>query len=416
MKQTASKKQQWLRVKQIAVASAAFAMLAACGGGSGDNNSSSSTPAGGVKLQVVSFGDSLSDVGTYAPVIQASFGGGRFTTNPGEVWTQKVAEYYGDTLTAAYLGGFGEPLTAAGGLGYAQGGSDVVNVEGEGWAPNYAAATTVPVVTQVQNYLSAHTSFNSNQLVLINGGANDIFQFADGTGNLTALGAALQTQYPALVAAGTLPNTQAGQVTFIAEYLSQLSNPQVAQAAAALAAQINAIVAAGATHVVVSTVPDIGNTPLGVAAEAATPGAAALLSGVTAAYNGILVQALTAYGLVGTGKVIVADAFTWLDEQLPNYKSLGFTVSNTGTACNLTTMVANATAYATANPTATNGLTAAEYGAQFGSSLFCSPQTYTVSGADQTYMFADTVHPSTHTHALFAQYVEQQIAASGLGK
>jgi phospholipase/lecithinase/hemolysin len=416
MKQTASKKQQWLRVKQIAVASAAFAMLAACGGGSDNNNSSSSTPAGGVKLQVVSFGDSLSDVGTYAPVIQSSFGGGRFTTNPGEVWTQKVAEYYGGTLTAAYLGGFGQPLVAAGGLGYAQGGSDVVNAEGEGWAPGNAAATTVPVVTQVQNYLSAHTSFNSNQLVLINGGANDIFQFADTTGSLAALGAALQTNFPALVAAGTLPNTQAGQVQYIALYLSQLSNPQIAQAAAALAAQINTIVASGATHVVVSTVPDIGNTPLGVAAEAATPGAAALLSGVTAAYNGILLKALTAYGLVGSGKVIVADAFTWLDQQLPNYQALGFTVSNTGTACNLSSMVANATAYATSNPTATNGLSAADYGAQFGSSLFCSPQTYTVAGADQTYMFADTVHPSTHLHALFAQYVQQQIAASGLGK
>jgi phospholipase/lecithinase/hemolysin len=252
--------------------------------------------------------------------------------------------------------------------------------------------------------------------VLVNGGANDIFQFANTTANLTALGAALQTDFPNYVKAGALPNTQAGQVQYIALYLSQLSNPQIAQAAAALAAQVNTIVASGATHVVVSTIPDIGNTPLGVAAEAKTPGAAALLTGITAAYNGILLKALTAYGLVGSGKVIVADAFTWLDEQLPNYQALGFTVSNTGTACNLTSMVANATAYATANPAATNGLSAADYGSQFGSSLFCSPQTYTVSGADQTYMFADTVHPSTRTHALFAQYVEQQIAASGLGK
>src|SRR5579862_3969033 len=99
MKQTASRKQHWLRVTQIAMASTAFALLAACGGGSDNNNNASSTPAGGVKLQVVSFGDSLSDVGTYSPVIQGSFGGGRFTTNPGEVWTQKVAEYYGGTLT-----------------------------------------------------------------------------------------------------------------------------------------------------------------------------------------------------------------------------------------------------------------------------------------------------------------------------
>jgi phospholipase/lecithinase/hemolysin len=278
------------------------------------------------------------------------------------------------------------------------------------------AATTVPIVGQVQNYLSAHTSFNANQLVLVNGGANDIFQFAENTANLTALGAALQTQFPLLVQAGKLPNTQAGQVAFIVGYLQQLSNPQVAQAASQLAAQVKTIVNAGATHVVVSTVPDIGNTPLGVAANASTPGSAALLSGISAAYNYLFVQNLTALGLLGTGKVIVVDAFTWQDQQLPNYKALGFTVSNTGTACNLTAMQTNATAYARANPSATNGLTPEQYGAQFGSSLFCSPQTYTVAGADQTYMFADTVHPSSHMHALFAQYVQQQIAATGLGK
>ncbi|MFL9963906.1 SGNH/GDSL hydrolase family protein [Paraburkholderia sediminicola] len=417
MKQTTSKNRQFIRVTQIALASAAFALLAACGGGSSDdNNNTSSTPVGGVKLQVVSFGDSLSDVGTYAPVIQASFGGGRFTTNPGEVWTQKVAEYYGGTLTAAYLGGFGKPLVAAGGFGYAQGGSDVVNPQGKGWAPNSMAATTVPVVTQVANYLSAHTSFNSNQLVLVNGGANDIFQFAEASGNLAALGAALQTQYPQLVRAGTLPNSQAGQVAFIAGYLQKLANPQIAQAATQLAAQVQTIVNSGATHVVVSTVPDIGSTPQGVAANLQSPGAAALLTGISAAYNYLLVQNLTALGLVGTGKVIVADAFTWLDQQLPNYQALGFKVSNTDTACDLTSMQNNATAYARANPSATNGLTPEQYGAQFGMSLFCSPQTYTVAGADQTYMFADMVHPSTHLHALFAQFVEQQIAATGLGK
>jgi phospholipase/lecithinase/hemolysin len=417
MKQTASRKRQFIRVTQIALASAAFALLAACGGGSDDNNNNaSSTPAGGVKLQVVSFGDSLSDVGTYAPVIQASFGGGRFTTNPGEVWTQKVAEYYGGTLTPAYLGGFGQPLVAAGGYGYAQGGSDVVNAQGQGWAPNNMAATTVPVVKQVANYLSAHTSFNSNQLVLVNGGANDIFQFAGTTANLTALATALKTQFPVAVQNGLLPNSQAGQVAFIVGYLQQLANPQIAQAAAALATKVQTIVNAGATHVVVSTVPDIGNAPLGVAAEAQTAGSGALLSAITAAYNYMLGQKLKDLGVAGTGKVIVVDAFTWLDQQVPNYQALGFTVSNTGTACNLASMESNATAYAKANPSATNGLTPEQYGAQFGSSLFCSPQTYTVAGADQTYMFADTVHPSTHLHALFAQYVQQQIAASGLGK
>jgi phospholipase/lecithinase/hemolysin len=413
MKQQGMKHRGLVRLTQIAIASAAFVMLAACGGSSNNNSPSSSTPAGGVKLQVVSFGDSLSDVGTYSPVIGADFGGGRFTTNPGEIWTQKVAEYYGGTLTAAYLGGFGQPLVAAGGYGYAQGGSDVVNTQGEGWAPDDMAATTVPVSTQVSQYLSAHTSFNSNQLVLVDGGANDILQFSTGT-NLTALATALQTEYPLAVEAGTLPNTQAGQVEFIANYL-QTNNTQVAQAAVALATQIQTIVQAGATHVVLMTVPDIGQAPLGVAANAQQAGTGALLTGIVAAYNGTLEQLLAP--LIASHTVILADAFTWLDTVLlPNYQSLGFTTAATGTACNVTSMANNATAYATANPAVLNGLTPAQYGSQFGSSLFCSPQTYTVAGADQTYIFADTVHPTTHTHALFAQYVEQQIAATGLGK
>src|SRR5260370_34253309 len=110
----------WLRTFQTATAIAAFAILAACGGG-GDNNNN--TPAGGVKLQVVSFGDSFSDVGTYAPVATADFGGGRFTTNPGQIWTQNVAQYYGDTLTAAQTGGFCVPRPPPTGPRAAQGGA-----------------------------------------------------------------------------------------------------------------------------------------------------------------------------------------------------------------------------------------------------------------------------------------------------
>ena len=45
----------------------------------------------------------------------------------------------------------------------------------------------------------------------------------------------------------------------------------------------------------------------------------------------------------------------------------------------------------------------------FGQSLFCSPQTYVSKEADETFMFADTVHPTTHLNALVAEFVEQQI-------
>ncbi|WDD95154.1 acylhydrolase [Burkholderia sp. FERM BP-3421] len=374
MKQTQQPGRTKLRTAQIALACASFALLAACGGGD-DNSGASNTPPSGVKMQVVSFGDSLSDVGTYSQ-IQLGFGGGRFTTNPGQVWTQVVATYYGDTLTPAYQGGFGIPLTATGGRGYAQGGARVTQQPGIGYAPagtpnqSYAQATTVPIATQVQQYLQQYGSFNANQIVLINGGANDIF-------------------FQAAVAQAA--GTQAAQVA---------AAQQVGLAAQQLAGVVQQIVASGATHVYVSNIPDIGGTPLAVQGGPAQQAAFTQLSGL---FNQTLVGTLQALKVDPT-KATVVDVFTWQDGITANYQSNGFSVSNTGTACNLQAMIAAATKAGVPSPTA------------YGSSLFCSPQTYTVANADQTYMFADTVHPTTHLHALYAQYVEKQIAASGVGK
>src|SRR5215469_5105587 len=111
---------------RFAISAALCALFAACGGGGGSSSSGSSAspPPGGVNLQTVSFGDSLSDVGTFAPIAGA-VGGGRFTTNPGQVWTQLVAQYYGDTLRAAFTIGFDHQLSPQGGFGYAEGGSTV---------------------------------------------------------------------------------------------------------------------------------------------------------------------------------------------------------------------------------------------------------------------------------------------------
>lgn len=390
----------WLRVTQTAIAGAAFALLAACGGGGGSSggspSSAAATPPGGVSMQVVSFGTSLSDAGTYSPVIAAQFGGGRFTTNPGQVWTQNVAVYYGGTLTPAFVGGFGQPLTAAGGLDYAQGGAEVSTAQGIGWAPNNLAATTTPIVTQVANYLSANGSFNSNQLVLVEGGANDILA------NLTTLLTKIQTD----IGGGMTPQNATLQEV----------NTTLGPAAQALVTQVATIIAKGAKHVVFVNVPDIGQTPLGVQ-TAAQSGAAAqqLISGVVQTFNGVVAAGLQAANLPA-GTVISIDAFTWLDQLIAASQANGFSVSNTNTACNLTQMQTSATAYAQANPSVLlPGQTAAQFGAALASSLFCSPQTLTTAGADQSYIFADLVHPTTRTHALFAQYVESQIAKAGIG-
>jgi phospholipase/lecithinase/hemolysin len=334
---------------RVAISAVLIGLLLACGGGGGGgggggSGAGTSSPPGGVKLQVVSFGDSLSDVGTYAPLASA-VGGGRFTTNPGQVWTQNVAQYYGDTLNAAFTVGVDHKLSAQGGFGYAEGGSTVATPANQyDFLSDVIGNIEMPVNQQVSSYLSAHGSFNSGQLVLVWAGANDVLR------------------------AGTPP----------------AATTTVQAAATTLAQVIGQIVQAGATHVVVVNVPNIGLSPKGIAAS----DGGANLTQLSQLFNSTLNGALQSNGL--QSKVITVDSYTWVNQIIANFQSNGFSVSNTAQAC---------------DPKKTPDNTA----------LLCSPPTYVSSNADQTYMFADDLHPTTHLHALFAQFVEQQIAASGLG-
>ncbi|MCX5541203.1 SGNH/GDSL hydrolase family protein [Paraburkholderia sp. CNPSo 3076] len=334
---------------RVAISAGLIFLLAACGGGGGGgggggSSSGTSTPTGGVKLQVVSFGDSLSDVGTFAPLAGA-VGGGRFTTNPGQVWSQDVAQYYGDSLSAAYTVGLDHKLSAQGGFGYAEGGSTVATPANQyDFLSDVIGNIEMPLNQQVSSYISAHGTFNSGQLVLVWAGANDVLR------------------------AGNPPT----------------ANTVVQTAATTLAQIVGQIVQAGATHVVVINVPNIGLSPKGITSA----DGGANLSQLSQLFNSTLNGALQTDGL--QGKVIEVDSYTWITQLVANFQTNGFTVSNTAQAC---------------DPSKTPDNT----------SLLCSPATYVAANADQTYMFADDLHPTTHTHSLFAQYVEQQIAASGLG-
>jgi phospholipase/lecithinase/hemolysin len=322
---------------RAAIFAVTISLLSACGGGHGGGSSSSgsaSTPAGGINLQVVSFGDSLSDVGTYAPIASA-VGGGRFTTNPGQVWTQNVAQYYGDTLSAAYTIDLTHELKAQGGFGYAEGGATVATPANQNdFLTDVIGNVEMPVNQQVSSYLSAHGSFS----------ANDVLR------------------------AGTPP----------------AATTTVETAATTLAQVVGQIVQGGATHVVVVNLPNIGLSPDGLASS----DGGANFTQLSELFNSTLTSALQTNGL--QSKVIEVDAYTWLNGIIANFQANGFSVSNTGQAC---------------DPSKTPDDT----------SLLCSPATYVSPNADQTYMFADDLHPTTHLHALFAQYVEQQIAATGLG-
>ncbi|WP_454741779.1 SGNH/GDSL hydrolase family protein [Cupriavidus necator] len=327
----------------------AVTLFAACGGSDNDSKPVENPP---LKFQVVSFGDSLSDVGTYAPVAQL-VGGGRFTTNPGQVWTQDVANFFGGTLSAAQTGGYGAPVqNHADGLGYAQGGARVTDPNGINFKSNGLGALTVPITTQLQNHLAAHGNFNDGQLVLVQGGGSDILIHADA------------------VVGGRETSADADQA--------------VTLAAQQLAAIVGKILQAGAKHVVVSNVGNIGVSPRGVSDASL----GSLLTGLTSSFNSALTNALQAAGI--QNQVINIDQFAFINDVLAHFKEKGFLVSNTGTGCNLQLLSKEIEV----------------------SSLFCSPKTYTVPDADQTYMFADEIHPTTHLHSLFATLVEQAVPAT----
>jgi len=352
------------KVTFVLVAVAGISPLYAC-----DIDRSFQHSPDGKKFQVVAFGDSLLDAGTYSPFAKAKFDGGRFTTNPGMIFAQDVACYFGYDLKPAFVGGFGLPLVPAGGLDYAQGGSRVILQPGVNHAasgnPNadFAQQTTIPVKDQLTRYLLVHRRFNSHQLVFINGGANDIFF------NLTEAQAA---------------GTAAAQAA---------SETAIAQAATDLANIVGDVLENGATHVVLLNMPDLGMLPQGI--SNADHGQA--FTQISQLFNTTLEGALQQKGIVD--KVVVIDAFKFIDGIIANFQANGFSVSNTEMACNLPAQIARAKTLNLNNPT------------EFGESLFCSPQTFTYAGADQTFMFADTVHPTTHLGSLFAQFVEQQLKA-----
>ncbi|HTF71710.1 MAG TPA: hypothetical protein VK638_54490 [Edaphobacter sp.] len=101
-------------------------------------------------------------------------------------------------------------------------------------------------------------------------------------------------------------------------------------------------------------------------------------------------------------KVVLIDAFSLIDKVVTHFQDFGFKVSNTAMACNLQAQIEKATTLKLDNPT------------RFGESLFCSPATFTTESADESFMFADTVHPTTHLSAVISKAVAQQVISSGL--
>jgi phospholipase/lecithinase/hemolysin len=308
--------------------------------------------------QVVVFGDSLSDVGTYKVGAIAQVGGGKFTTNPGPVWPETLGILLRARVTP-YRQGFDGVTQILGGTGFAMGGARVSQQPGIGCNPDASgrctAALTIPVTQQVADYLAGNGDrFSRDQLVFLFAGANDIFY---------QLGV-----FQAKVTAG-VPIPQAQDEALAA----------VQQAALELVGQARLILGKGATRVVVLNLPEISETPFGNAPETAP--VRPLIAGMVQMFNGTL-----AAGLQGSG----ANLFDLHAEFLR-------VIGNPGAYW---VREINVPACDPAKISAiTNGLE------QGGSSLFCSRLTLVQNGAAVTYLFADSVHPTTLGHLIFARFV-----------
>ena len=157
----------------------------------------------------ISVGDGFADVGQ---------NGHRYTVNDGSPnWLQQLASYYNLTVTAASAGGFG----------YAQGNARVALAD-------TSSGTNAPSVTAQIDAVLARTALTKIDVVFINGGMSDIVDAVAATG------------------------------------ISADTDTAIDTAARALADQVRRVVAAGATHVVVSGVYNLGITPWAISRSMAS--------------------------------------------------------------------------------------------------------------------------------------------------
>ncbi len=331
-------------------------VLSACGG------AVDSTPKFG---SLVSFGDSLSDVGTYKVGTVAALGGGKYTINgtSGKIWIDLMAERLSQGVPCAAQTGLDglasqgfsvAPVDHAACTAYGQGGARVTNPVGPGnkalgGGNAVLGQLTVPVLTQMNKHLAKiGGAYRGDEAVFVLAGGNDVFM------NLGAVGAGAATPTQAVTAMGV--------------------------AGAELAGYIKAFVLAkGATYVTVVNLPDVSKTPFAYTLDAQTQG---LISVMSSTFNDQLKK-----GLAGT-PVVYVDAFTVGRDQAANPANFGI-ANNTIPTCNLDPAV---------NP--------------LSSSLVCTSANLN-PGINDKFQFADGVHPTPFGYKLIADSAIAEMAKRG---
>jgi len=446
-----------MRKTSFALALLTAAVLTACGGNG--PSAGNQTPKTKFSNQIT-FGDSLSDVGTYAVGGVAALGGGQYTINgnntsvnpelTGKNYTVLVAAQLGlPTPCAAQTGlqgtasaGFSVPVTDHPEcFNYAQGGARVTNPIGPGnKALDKPGAVslgqmTVPVVTQIANHLKkVGGKFKSDELVIVMAGGNDVLeQLGEFSAGATAAGGtALATSLITQLAPGTTGGAATIQAAIVTESAKSTATSQSIIGAAITAAARNGNTGAAANATT------IGNT----AGAAALAAAAKYQSDQGPVLVKNLAQAATELGALVKNQILANGAGYVVVNNLPDVSiSPSAKAQSAETQKLIMAMVAafndqlraavageakvlyvdlatisrdqatNPAPYGLTNTT-TPACDLSPAKNPLGSSLVCNKNNL-IAGDVSHYMFADAVHPTPFEYALIARYVLEQMTVKG---
>lgn len=356
-------------------------------------------------VSVVSFGDSISDAGTYKVGSIAALGGGKFTVNgpDGLTWTEVLAKRVGAPAQCAAQTGMlpnngvtGAPVqNLANCFNYAQGSS---RVGSSGTGPNGVALQTAFgeqnlgfMAISLKEQFNAHLTktggrFGIADLVTVNSGGNDAFM------QLTALAYAAGGGQAA-VATGTVAGWPQSTLDVVAlgganavDAAAAAAVAAMGQAGAELAGYINTMVVAnGARYVLVRNLGDINVTPFGLTLDANTK---ALVTAMTQAFNDQLKAGLSnTTGALPNG-VIYYDDYTQTQAIAADPAKFGFS--------NITTQSCGPNAFG--NPD--------------GASIVCNTSNL-VAGDTSRFAFSDSVHPTPFAHQQAAAYAMSLMVNAG---
>lgn len=387
--------------KRLWVAAAAALMVAACGGGGGDSGQVPKAQITSIK----SFGDSLSDTGTFSAALGNRIFGVKDTPN----WVDRIGTLYNISKPNCNFYSFTgttfvqNPDKTC--TNYAIGGGVVKYPNASGGA---AVPFTIP--TQLSTAAAVHGSYSASDLLLVDGGGNDAAALitaylgaASGAAGAQAYAGFLSEVLPAATVGAALATGAAGAASIGGAYMTKLADV-LYDSVKTSALDI------GAKRVVILNIPSVTDTPrfklvLGQVAAANGGGAAgaaavAQLDGLFRSWIGAFNSQL-AKRAAGNSSVIVVDFYANFTDQVKNPAQYGLT-NITTPVCPVVAVTSGGPQYNFATCTAA-GLSAQTppAGATGGSGWFNS------------WAFSDGFHPSPYGYQLMAQMVSKELAAAG---